>query len=633
MDYMPMLAEAGSLQGHFTWIDWVVVLGYLVFTTILGARLAGKQQTIRDFFLGGRKLPWYAVSGSIIATEISAVTFVGVPAIVFAPGGDFRYLQLGIFGALFSRLIVAYVLVPAYYRWEIYSPYDYMGNRLGRGVRGMTTALFTLGGLLGQSARVYLTALVLELVLHQQLGWLYEQTGIRSMIWAIGIIGVVAILWTILGGIATVIWTDVVLFLVFVIGAITALATIIYRLPDGFFQMIELAAEVGKFRLWDLDPDPRKDFTIWTAIFASTLGSVGAYGTDQLMAQRIFCCKTPREAKLAVVTSWAGQLITASVLLIGAGLFSFYTVFPLVGEAAERYAAEPDRIFPIFILSEIPTGLTGLMIAGIFAAAISSLDSILAALSQTTMSALYLPLRERYLQRHKLARGFEAVGLQGDALTAPENPQGPPGQPPSIPADAITDSGDEDRLSVLISRILVVFWGILLSIAAIVVDDFKERTAVPILVLALTLAQYAHGALIAGFALAFLPLRINGWGFLWSAPLAVITVFSLRWHEPWARWAVWIVCGLLLVSWIWASLARRRPVENFAVKTLILAAGCGMLLLLTYFGYFTSVDDATGEVIRQPIAFPWLAPLGSIAGFAWGYLLADRQEPEAEEQV
>ena len=161
-----------GISAQFTWIDWLIVVGYLAFTTWLGAKMAGRQATIRDFFLGGRKLPWYAVSGSIIATEISALTFISVPFVVFMPGGNFTYLQLGVIGSFLARIIVGYVLVPAYYQREIYSPYDYMGNQLGGRVRSMTTVLFTLGGMLAQSARVYLTAEVVIVVLNDQLTWL-----------------------------------------------------------------------------------------------------------------------------------------------------------------------------------------------------------------------------------------------------------------------------------------------------------------------------------------------------------------------------------------------------------------------------------------------------------------------------
>ena len=166
------------MSGHFTWIDWGIVVAYFVATTLIGGVLAGKQATIRDFFLGGRKLPWYAVSGSIIATEISALTFVSVPFVVFSPGGNFTYLQLGVFGSFFARVIVGYVLVPAYYQREIYSPYDYMGHRLGPSVRSAATVLFMIGGMLAQAARVFLTAVVLRVILHNELGALAKATGI-----------------------------------------------------------------------------------------------------------------------------------------------------------------------------------------------------------------------------------------------------------------------------------------------------------------------------------------------------------------------------------------------------------------------------------------------------------------------
>ena len=126
---------------QFTLLDWGVIAAYFAITTFIGWAMAGKQSTFREFFLAGRRIPWYAVAGSIISTEISAVTFVSVPAIMFSPDGDFRYLQLGLIGALLARIIVAFVFVPAYYKREIYSPYDYMGERLGPSVRGMTGEL------------------------------------------------------------------------------------------------------------------------------------------------------------------------------------------------------------------------------------------------------------------------------------------------------------------------------------------------------------------------------------------------------------------------------------------------------------------------------------------------------------
>ncbi len=199
------VAEAvPTLGGGFSVVDWLVVLAVLVVITILGERLAGKQESVRDFYLGGRRLPWFAVSASIIATEISAVTFFVVPSMVWRPGGTLLYLQVGVFSALVARLIVAFVLVPAYYEREVYSPYEYMGNRLGAGVKKLTTALFMVGGLLAQASRVYITAVIIEVLAKEELDAVAAMTGLTPIAAAIGAIALVALLWTWLGGVATV---------------------------------------------------------------------------------------------------------------------------------------------------------------------------------------------------------------------------------------------------------------------------------------------------------------------------------------------------------------------------------------------------------------------------------------------
>src|SRR5688572_15371258 len=181
-------------------------------STAVGYLMRGKQATIRDFFLGGRKLPWPAVCGSIIATEISAVTFISVPALAFAAGGDMTYLQLAL-GSILARFLIGWFMVPAYYEREIYSPYEYLGIKLGPAVNRLTTVLFSVGAVLGQGVRVFTTALVLRVI-----------TGL-DLVTSIWVIGAVAVVWTLMGGITTVIWTDVVQFLVFLFGGIFALVT------------------------------------------------------------------------------------------------------------------------------------------------------------------------------------------------------------------------------------------------------------------------------------------------------------------------------------------------------------------------------------------------------------------------
>ncbi|MEO1237369.1 MAG: hypothetical protein AAFX76_11330, partial [Planctomycetota bacterium] len=421
-----------ALGGRLGWLDWLVVAGYLGLVSVLGVWLAGRPTGVNAFFRGagagaeavqpdgepsedgeptpesgtkasggGGGLPWWAVAGSIMATIISAVTFVTVPSRAFREGGDFTYLQLGLIAGLLSRGFVAFVLVPAYFRHRVVSPYDYMALRLGESARSVTTACFTLMGVLGQSARVYLTAAVLELVLYGSLTSLEATTGVSPIAASLILVGVVAVAWTVVGGMATVVWTDAMLFVVFVVGGVVAIGVVAVELPGGLGQVFGDGWEAGKFKVFELEMDAAlsltNPFTPLAAFVAVTLGNIGVYGTDQLVAQRIFCCRSRGDAQKAVMMSYAAEAVAALMLLVGVGLWVFYRAFPerLAGRAGEQVAANPDDVFPVFILTQVPAGLSGLIVAGIFAAAVSSLTSILAALSQTTLSAVVLPWAAR----------------------------------------------------------------------------------------------------------------------------------------------------------------------------------------------------------------------------------------------
>ena len=432
-----------SIHEKFILIDWVVVFGYLLLTTWVGHAMRGKQGTIKDFFLGGRSLPWPAVSGSIIATEISGVTFIGVPGTLFALHGDFTYLQWAV-GSIIARIIVGAFFVKIYYEKEIYSPYDYMGIRLGSGVKVLATILFTVGSILGQSVRVLVAAIPLKVV-----------TGMDISLCII-IIGVFAIGWTLMGGMRTVIWTDVMQFLLFLVGGVIALIWLISGISGGWSEMIETAKEFGRTR--SVDPrfgiGPELKFTLWVAIFAVPFQNLGIFGVDQLMAQRMFCCKTAKQAGKAIIYSSIGQLVTVLMLLIGAALFVNYhqngftdqeisTIFDVPTSGVQevrdeaQYAAHPvtketsnvpvpesfggksGYIFPVWIVNALPAGLSGLILAGIFAAAISSLDSILAALSQTSLSLIYNPEKntKNLSQAQLMFRSRFLVIFWGLALT------------------------------------------------------------------------------------------------------------------------------------------------------------------------------------------------------------------------
>jgi len=365
----------------FSLLDWSIVAAYIIGTTLVGHRLKGRQHTTRDFFLGGRSMPWYAVTASTVATTISAVTFIGVPALVYAAEGTFVYLQLAL-GGVIARFLVAQYLVPLYYEKEFYSPYEYMADRLGPVVGRITAGMFFLGGTLGQGVRVYATALVLELITGWSLG--------ESII----LIAIFAVLWTWMGGIAAVIWTDFVQFFVLITGGIAALVFVADALPDGWNSLLAVGTDAGKFTTFDFSADPRLAFTFWAALIAMPFQNVAVYGTDHLFVQRLLCCRDRSQARKAVLWSNIGELVPVLMLTVGVGLFAFYQYHPLPDHLAPLVAERGDRIFPVFIISELPSGLRGLLIAGILSAAISSLDSVLAALSQISLTMFYQPFIE-----------------------------------------------------------------------------------------------------------------------------------------------------------------------------------------------------------------------------------------------
>jgi SSS family transporter len=566
-------AAAAPLQGGLGALDWAVVVALFALTHWIGQRSAGKPATIRDFFLGGRKLPWYAVSASIIATEISAVTLISLPATVFRAGGNICYLQLGLIGLFLARWIVALWLIPRYFEREIYSPYDFMGHALGARVKGVATILFSIGGVLGQAARVYLTGIVLELVLHQQFAAFEAATGIRGLWAAIAVIGIVAVAWTWMGGMTTVIWTDAVLFLVFLAAIALALITAVARVDGGVAEVVAVGREAGKFQFFDFEPTFGKANTFWAALVANTWVGVGAFGTDQLMAQRVFCCKNAREARKAMLASYLSMSVAVLVALVGVALYAYYQQHPLEGAALELYQQKNDRIFPIFILEALPSGVKGLIVAGAFAAAISSLDSILAALSQTVMSAFYLP-----------QSGVPVAGGEARALR--------------------------------VSKLLVVVFGVLLCVIAAACELVqRDPRFSAVLDLALSMPGYTQGALLAAFALAFcFRGRVDGSGYLWSAPLSVIAVLALAWHEPWTAITVAAGGALLLGAWI-----RTR---HFDLDGPRVAPGPTVMLALFLIGL---VMLTRSEIV---VAWPWFAPAGCTTAFAFGYLL--RRTPTQE---
>jgi len=524
-----------EVHEYFTWVDWAVLFGYLALTTLVGHLMRGKQSTIKDFFAGGRSLPWLAVCGSIIATEISGVTFIGVPGGVMAAGGDFTYMLWGI-GSVMGRVIVGLVFVKVFYEDNIYSPYDYMGRRIKPAVKTLATVFFTIGSILGQSVRVLVAALPLMVVT----GWAFEG--------CILIIGVFAIGWTLMGGMRTVIWTDVMQFCLFVVGGLIALFWMVGHLDGGWSEFRQVGEAAGKFRMWDADFDwgnwgPEFKFTFWVAIFAVPFQNVTAFGVDQLNAQRMFCCRNAGDASKAIIWSSVGQGITYLMLLVGAGLFAWYAAHPPEGAIASTLnfdgdgnPVDGDIVFPVWILTELPRGLKGLILGAVFAAAISSLDSILAALSQTTVSLL-----------HK--------------------------------TDHHEDEGEQaHRQGYLVkqSRIWVIVWGVALTLFTLLMRYAKEVAGIPILPLAFWMTSYTMGPLLGMFICALLG-KGSFRGLLIGSMLSFLTVVFMR---P----DIWILLQAagMPIDWL-ASLPTFTVKETAAGSELVTVIGTHWAWPLTTF--------------------------------------------------
>ena len=574
---MDSVERLGPLGVGLTWIDWAIVVALFALTSWVGKRYSGKQATIRDFVLGGRTLPWYAVAGSIIGTEISAVTLISVPAVVFQTGGNITYLQLGLIGLFLARWIVALWLVPAYFEREIYSPYDYMARRLGDGTRKLMTVVFSIGGVLGQSARVYLTAVVLEIFLHDEFARLEEWTHIPGLIAAIAAIGVVSVVWAWAGGMATAVWTDAIQFVIFLVAVLAALAHVLAQVDGGASEVVRLGSEAGKFHFFDTTPSLNVPYTIWAAVIANTFVGVGAFGVDQMMAQRVFCCRDKREAQKAMLASYGSMIVAVLVALLGIALYAHYQQQPMGAPWLAKYAEKNDRLLPIYIVTEMPAGLRGLLFAGILAAAISGLPALLTALSQTALSAFWIPWRARL---------------------------------------GIADDAGEERKRVRVSRVLVLAFGIALSLLALqaqlVASDVRFKD---VLNLALSLQGYTQGALLAGFVLAWFRWGVDGSGLYWSAPLSMLMVFCVAWQPPahaWAPSVAWGACALLLLAWCVFRLAQKREsLARALVSTAIFGAGLALALVVQARGWTT--------------AWPWFVPIGCTTATLFGYLLAARK--------
>jgi SSS family transporter len=427
-------------------VDLAVIVLYLGAVTAFGMHFRKKQNTLKGYFLAGNTIPWWAIALSIVAAETSTLTIISVPGMAYEK--DFGFLQL-VIGYLIGRVIISLVLIPQYFRGDLVTAYQLIDRRFGQRLRTLTAGLFLMTRAAAEGVRVFAVAIVVRIALGNLLGGCSD---LERDVAAIAIVTTLTLLYTIRGGMAAVIWTDVVQLAVYVTGTLVGFFTILHLVPGGWQTVHGVAAGAGKFHVFDFSWNFYKTYTFWSGLIGGAFLTTASHGTDQLIVQRLLSSRSERQAKIALLASGVMVLFQFSLfLLVGAMLYVFYKLFPPV-MAFRR----TDTIFPTFIVTRMPHGISGLLISAILAAAMANLSAALNSLSSTTIVDFYSRL----------------------------NPQA------------------SEKRRVYLSRLATVGWGIVLFGLAIV-----ARRGGRVLEAGLSIASVAYGSLLGVFMLGVLTRR------------------------------------------------------------------------------------------------------------------------------
>jgi len=379
-------------------IDSTVLLAYFVLIIGIGLRMGRKEESLHDFALGGRRIPWWAVLASIVAAETSAGTFFGTPGEGFALR-NYTYLQLA-FGTILARILVSYIFIKPYYDYKVFSIYEYLTARFGVATKNAASAVFIITRLLASGARLYVAAIALALAYEMIRGARPGQTEtVCIYVGACVAIVVLTAIYTTLGGIKAVIWTDFIQASIMIGSALIALGLLYSAIPGGWHEIVQ---RHGGFHLSDLITtglDPAKhgwakwkgmfevEYTIFAGLIGSTFITMGTHGTDQDMVQRMLTAPDIKRSRRSLVLSGLADIpIVLTFLSIGILLWTFYQSHP--DRAVPR---TPNETFCYYILHEMPVGLRGLLIAGIFATAMGSLSTAINALATSFTRDWYEP--------------------------------------------------------------------------------------------------------------------------------------------------------------------------------------------------------------------------------------------------
>jgi SSS family solute:Na+ symporter len=350
-----------------TWIDYLVIGGYLLAITAFGSYFARFQKTTRDYFLTGRSVPWWAICFTVVATETSTLTFISVPATAY--GGNMTFLQL-VFGYVIGRVLVSVLFIPAYFRGDLITSYELLQRRFGPRVKNLSACIFLLTRSLADGIRLFATALVISVVTHV------------PVTLAVVIIGTAMIIYTVRGGASAVIWTDVVQLFVYIAGAAVVFLSLLSLIPGGWAEVVRVGTAAGKFRVFDFSTALGRPYTLWAGVIGGIALTLSTHGTDQFLVQRLLAARSSREASRGLVLSGVLVLLQFVLfLVIGVMLFTYYQHVPL-----PRTLARNDELLPTFIVTALSHGAAGFIVAAIVAAALSPSINAMAA---TTVNDFY----------------------------------------------------------------------------------------------------------------------------------------------------------------------------------------------------------------------------------------------------
>jgi SSS family solute:Na+ symporter len=378
-------------------LDLTIVALYLAGITLFGLRFRKRQRSLRDYFLADRNIPWWAIALSIVAAETSTLTIISIPGLAY--DSNLTFLQV-VMGYVVGRVIISVVLLPHYFRGDLYTAYELIERRFGRGLRSLTAGLFLSTRAAAEGVRIYAVSIVVGIALG---------TG---EIASIAMITALTLIYTFEGGLAAVIWTDVVQTVIYVGGTLVGVFTILHLVPGGWITIHSLAAGAGKLQVFDFTPSVWIPYTFWAGLIGGTFLTTATHGTDQLFVQRLLAARDQKQSTTALLASAVAIFFQfALFLVVGLMLFAFYRL-------PSAHFGRADRIYPIFIVTEMPHGLSGLLIAAILAAAMSNLSAALNSLSSSSIIDFYLRGRKDVDEKRQVRLSRMATFAWGLVLFA-----------------------------------------------------------------------------------------------------------------------------------------------------------------------------------------------------------------------